>query len=152
MRAWIPLVVVVLSSLPGCRPSDGYAGGGFGPSLVSNLGVESDGDRIAMDSGSDGQRKENTYMRVRAYTDREAKKVVHDWEGATFYDVEPPELNVVARRTAQGWIYSHKDGASLKVFSDARGKTGQTLAQWVPKRRTRASQVRETTRPVPTTA
>ena len=133
MRSRLFLALFILSGLLACRHSDGYAGGGFGP-VLSHLGTSSDTSPIALNSDGEnkGMKKENSHMRVRAYTDRTARKHSREWARKAYFYEDPPRLTVVGIRDRNGWRFNDARGPSLKLDSDADGQSGQTIAEWAP--------------------
>ena len=117
--------------LPACRHGDSYSGDTFGPWLAPGSGGES---AIGFGTDPDTMEKENAHMRVRAYADRHAHEMVHKWEDEMYFYADPPRLSMVGRRGHKGWTFSSPHGQSVKLDSDTKGKTGQTLAEWAPAR------------------
>jgi hypothetical protein len=80
---------------------------------------------------------ENAHMSVKASESPEAGASLASWQGKTFFHVSPdqePRARLDGHRDRNRWQWSDPAGATLKVNSDATGKSGQLLAEWAPAR------------------
>jgi hypothetical protein len=78
---------------------------------------------------------ENAQMTVEASESPGASVPLASWEGKTFYHVAPdekPQAHFTGEKERDQWQWSDPAAATLKVNSDAEGKSGQSLSEWAP--------------------